>query len=94
MTFGKTKAASSILAMAVAIAGMAGAAHAQEAQTATQDATSGFGDIVVTATKRSENVAKVPISITAFSFTDDFDHCDLSLLMYICIYNTHNGMSE
>jgi outer membrane receptor protein involved in Fe transport len=32
-----------------------------------QDATGSFGDIVVTATKRSENVAKVPISITAFS---------------------------
>jgi iron complex outermembrane receptor protein len=55
------------LAMAVAIAGMTGTAIAQEAQTATQDATSSFGDIVVTATKRSENVAKVPISITAFS---------------------------
>ncbi|WP_292959952.1 TonB-dependent receptor [Novosphingobium sp. UBA1939] len=67
MTFGKTKAASSSLAMAVAIAGMTGTAIAQEAQTATQDATGSFGDIVVTATKRSENVAKVPISITAFS---------------------------
>jgi iron complex outermembrane receptor protein len=42
---------------------------AAEADQATPPASngSGFGDIVVTANKRSENVQKVPIAVTAFS---------------------------
>ena len=57
------------IVMAAAAATLAGPALAQDAQG--EQATSGeavaFGDIVVTATKRSENVGRVPISISAFS---------------------------
>lgn len=54
----------------LALAGIAVPAVAQEAQatqTQAEEATSAFGDIVVTANKRQENVQKVPIAITAYS---------------------------
>ncbi|WP_245654120.1 TonB-dependent receptor [Novosphingobium rosa] len=68
---GKTcvwRAAASLLAL-TAMAGSARAEGAEGAATADPQgsAGSGFGDIVVTANKRSENVQKVPIAVTAFS---------------------------
>ncbi|MFM2371463.1 MAG: hypothetical protein RIS85_1185 [Pseudomonadota bacterium] len=58
----------SLAAMAaIAAPAMAQDAQAQSAETQAEDATSMFGDIVVTANKRQENVQKVPIAITAYS---------------------------
>lgn len=62
----KLHAAVALVAMAAATAQSAIAQDAQQDQNAT-DTPVVFGDIVVTATKRSESVARVPIAITAFS---------------------------
>ena len=57
----------SVLALALPMVAQASdTAAPAEAATAPQSATT-FGDITVTANKRSENVQKVPISVTAFS---------------------------
>lgn len=59
----------SALAMALWTVVLTGPAIAQESpdDAAAADETTGFGDIVVTASKRSESAARVPISISAFS---------------------------
>ncbi|WP_408590887.1 TonB-dependent receptor [Novosphingobium sp.] len=71
----KSLASVSILALAVqgvsafaqAAPAEATAAAATAAAQGSADATSTFGDIVVTANKRSENAQRVPIAITAYS---------------------------
>ncbi len=56
-------------ASAIALSSLlAAAAHAQEAAT-TAEVPTAADEIVVTAQKRSENVQRVPISITAFNST-------------------------
>jgi len=57
----------SILASTSALAQGAPAASAENAQAASQPATGGLDDIVVTARKRAENLQDTPIAITAFS---------------------------
>ncbi|WP_296218881.1 TonB-dependent receptor [uncultured Sphingomonas sp.] len=56
-----------VSALALLLAVVAAPAAAQDASATTEQAAVDDGDIVVTATKRSESVTKVPISITAFS---------------------------
>jgi outer membrane receptor protein involved in Fe transport len=55
-----------------ASAGAATLAYANDASTAEPAATGGLEEIVVTATRREENISKVPISITALT-QDDLD---------------------